>query len=62
MKERKEKIMRIVNYANYANMLENIYGVQYDREEQFVICPECGEPIYKCDWPQSTFEVDDGAI
>lgn len=33
--------------ALYCN---NIYGSYIDVEEQFFICPECGEPIYKEDW------------
>ena len=50
-----------MGFAHYANFLEKTYGSQYDREEQFVICPECGEPLYKCDWPRDTFDVVDGA-
>lgn len=26
------------------------YGSQVDWEERFYICPECGEPVYDCDW------------
>ena len=26
------------------------YGIFVDWEEGFFICPECGEPIYECDW------------
>ena len=46
-------------FDNYARLLEDTYGVQYDREEQFVVCPECEEPIYECDWPEETFLVVD---
>ena len=38
-----------------AQYLEEEYGMQYDRDEQFVICPECGEPIYKCDWEMEEY-------
>lgn len=38
--------------AEYA---EEVYGVQVDEEEEFFICPECGEPIYECDWTDSDF-------
>lgn len=33
--------------AKYAN---RIYGSPVDWEERFYICPECGEPVYECDW------------
>ena len=26
------------------------YGVQVDWDEGFFVCPNCGEPIYDCDW------------
>ena len=29
---------------------ESTFGVQVDTEEEFFICVECGEPIYKEDW------------
>jgi len=36
--------------------LERTYGVQVDWEERFYICPECGEPIYECDWSTDDLE------
>lgn len=33
-----------------ANWVEKIYGGFVDWEERFYNCPECGEPIYECDW------------
>lgn len=33
--------------ANYVSMT---YGSQVDWQERFYICPECGEPVYDCDW------------
>ncbi len=36
-------------------VIEEIYGGYVDWEEEFFICPECSEPIYKCDYP--TFPV-----
>ena len=36
------------NYV--ANFVENTYETQVDWEERFFVCPECGEPIYECDW------------
>lgn len=33
-----------------AKEVEEVYGGFADWKEAFYICPECGEPIYKCDW------------
>lgn len=33
-----------------AKRVEDIYGGYVDWEERFYECPECGEPIYECDW------------
>ena len=41
-------------FNRFAETLEEVTGSFYDREEQFVNCSECGEPIYECDW-----EVED---
>ena len=32
-------------------IIEPVYGGYVDWEEEFFECPECGEPIYKCDYP-----------
>jgi predicted RNA-binding Zn-ribbon protein involved in translation (DUF1610 family) len=39
-----------MNWDYIANLVEVNYGVQVDWEERFFICPNCGEPIYECDW------------
>ena len=36
-----------------AKEIEEVYGEFVDWEEKFYICPECGEPVYKCDWDES---------
>lgn len=33
-----------------ADTVEKDYGSYVNREDKFYICPECGEPIYACDW------------
>ena len=33
-----------------ARFCEKAYGIFVDWDEEFFICPECDEPIYKCDW------------
>lgn len=32
------------------------YGAHVDWEERFYECPECGEPIYECDWSERELE------
>ena len=38
------------NFWRFASTLEKEFGSFYDRDEEFVDCPECGEPLYSCDW------------
>ena len=33
-----------------AKYVEEVYGAYVDWEERFYECPECGEPVYECDW------------
>lgn len=33
------------------HIIEPVYGGYVDWDEEFFLCPECGEPIYKCDYP-----------
>ena len=50
-------------FREYARYLEDNYGAQFDREEGFVVCPECGEPIYACDWTVWEYtDEDDNCI
>ena len=37
-------------WVKIACRCEEEYGTHIDWEERFFICPECGEPIYECDW------------
>lgn len=46
-------------FKRFAQYLERYYGVQFDRQEGFVICPECGEPLYDCDWTVFDFSNED---
>lgn len=38
-----------------ALLIEKLYGVWVNWEERFYICPECGEPVYECDWEEEDF-------
>ena len=31
-----------MKFRDVAKYCETIYGIQYDRDEEFFICPECG--------------------
>jgi len=42
-------------FVDFAETLEQVYGTFFDKEEGFVICPECEEPIYECDWSRSAY-------
>lgn len=42
-------------WEKVAHLVEANYGSYVDWKEQFFLCPECGEPIYECDWADSDF-------
>ena len=44
-------------WEKVAKYIEKTFGTQVDWFERFFVCPECGEPIYECDWAGDTFEV-----
>ncbi len=41
-----------------ANFAAVVYGVFVDWDERFYECPECGEPIYECDWTDEELKED----
>lgn len=40
-----------------ARYCEKTYGTYVNFEEEYFICPECDEPVYKCDWEDSDFHI-----
>ena len=44
-------------WEKLAHEAETVYGCFVDWEEEFFICPECGEPIYKSDWTDEDFAM-----
>ena len=32
-------------------IIEQAYDGFVDWDEEYFICPDCGEPVYKCDYP-----------
>ena len=41
----------IWSWQYVATFVEEDYSGYVDWDEEFFLCPECGEPIYKCDYP-----------
>ena len=44
-------------WEKLAREVETVYGSEVDWDEEFFICPECGELVYKCDWTDSDFAM-----
>lgn len=42
-------------WDNVARAVQEETGTFVDWDEEFFICPECGEPIYKCDWQNEDY-------
>ena len=40
-------------WESRANYVEQVFGGYVDWEERFYECPECGDPVYECDWDGS---------
>jgi len=47
-----EKKKNMTQWERNALEVETAYGQYVDWEERFYTCPECGEPIYECDWTE----------
>lgn len=41
--------MRIF-WEDAASLCEEYYGAMVNWTEEYFLCPECGEPLYKVDW------------
>lgn len=39
------------SWSYIASTVETVFGSYVDWDEEFFECPECGEPIYKYDYP-----------
>ena len=37
-------------WEQVARFCQEVYGSHIDWEERFYECPECGEPVYECDY------------
>ena len=38
------------NFDEFVDYCVAVCGSYYDETDDFVTCPECGEPIYREDW------------
>ncbi len=41
-----------IMWEENAKTAEQLYGSFVNWKERFYLCPECGEPVYKCDWSE----------
>ena len=44
-------------WCEAAEYCEKVYGAYVDWDERFFECPECGEPIYECDWDEHDWSI-----
>jgi predicted RNA-binding Zn-ribbon protein involved in translation (DUF1610 family) len=42
-------------WEKIAHYVERECGCQVDWDEEFFVCPECGEPIYRCDFQEEDY-------
>ena len=42
--------MKFKSWKDAAKFCEDTFGTYVDWGEGFFHCPECGEPVYECDW------------
>ena len=47
-----------MTWAQVAEYCEETYGIFVDWDEEFFLCPECAEPIYREDWNDETDWVE----
>lgn len=50
----------MIEWFEASKIIAEEYGAQVDYEEEFFICPECGEPIYKEDTAEFETGIEDG--
>ena len=48
-----ERRKNMTQWERNAVEARDTYGAYVDWEDRFYECPECGEPIYECDWTES---------
>ena len=51
----------MANWVKCAHAAEDVFGCFVDWDERFFTCPECGEPIYECDWVEADFNPEGGS-
>ena len=52
----------MTNWECLALYCERIYGCYVDWDERFFECPECGEPIYECDWQEMDYHLGSNSL
>ena len=46
-----------MSWERVARHCEEEYGTHIDWDEEFFICPECEEPIYRVDWEDEELRI-----
>lgn len=48
-------------YERIGRYVDKVYGMTFikDGDDSYFICPECGEPLYRCDWDDEDFLLGD---
>lgn len=48
----------MTNWEYIAKKCENDYGIEPDWDDLVFDCPNCGEPLFECDWAEEDFVKD----
>ena len=43
---------KVSMWESHARYVSDVYGAHVDWYDRFYECPECGEPIFECDWTE----------
>lgn len=48
----------MTTWEKNARYAKKVYGTHIDWKERFYVCPECGQPIYECDWDEDELKAN----
>ena len=50
-----------MSWETNAIIVQEVYGCYVNWLAEFYFCPDCGEPVYKCDW-ETDSDVKNGIL
>lgn len=53
---RESAINKYLEFVYAANFCYDTYGMRYNRDEDWFICPDCGEPLLYSDYSSSHWD------